>query len=98
MTHSFLYLGERFPRLRTRHVAPTEKRTRATGTAGASANFVRVENSNTIWTQLITGLHKRSAERRWRHDLLALDERLLKDIGVSRTEAEQAAGRPGVWI
>jgi uncharacterized protein YjiS (DUF1127 family) len=35
--------------------------------------------------------HERSRQRR---QLLSLDDRLLKDIGISRVDAEREAGKP----
>jgi uncharacterized protein YjiS (DUF1127 family) len=35
--------------------------------------------------------------RRQRLDLLSLDDHILKDIGISRADAERLAGRPFKW-
>jgi uncharacterized protein YjiS (DUF1127 family) len=36
--------------------------------------------------------------RRQRLDLLSLDDHILKDIGLSRADAERLAGRPFKWF
>jgi uncharacterized protein YjiS (DUF1127 family) len=84
MTDVFFSLADRFSRLRARQIAPTEKRTRADAT--------------NILGELATVLRNRRVRRRWQRDLRTLDDRLLRDIGVSRTDVEQAARRLRVWI
>lgn len=36
--------------------------------------------------------------RRERRELLALDDQMLRDIGINRGEAEQIAGKPFEWF
>lgn len=107
MPYAFFSLADRFTRLRARHIAPMDKRTRAIGAArtksvlrGMRTNpeFCDIDNSNDMLSQLVTALRNRRVRRRWQRDLRALDDRQLRDIGVSRTDAERAAHRPGFWI
>ena len=107
MTYAFLSLTDHYPRLRVRHVAPIEKRTRSIRVArtnselfGKRANpqFRAIAETNTVLGQLFTSWRNRRAQRRWQRDLRELDDRLLRDVGISRADVEQAAGRPGSWI
>jgi uncharacterized protein YjiS (DUF1127 family) len=107
MTYPFFSLADRFTRLRARHVVPIEKRTRAIGIArtksvlrGMRTNpeLHHTEDSTNVLGQLVTVLRNRRIRGRWQRDLRKLDDRLLRDIGVSRADAEQATQRLRVWI
>ena len=107
MTDVFFSLADRFSRLRARQIAPTEKRTRAIGVARTNSKLRGMRTNPEIWGsedatnilgELATVLRNRRVRRRWQRDLRTLDDRLLRDIGVSRTDAEQAARRLRVWI
>lgn len=47
-----------------------------------------------VLTTAIEWLEAYAEYRRQRHDLLSLDDHLLKDIGLSRSDAEQIASKP----
>lgn len=49
-------------------------------------------------TQLILKLEAYVEHRRQRRALLALNEHLLKDIGLSRGDAERIARQPFSWL
>ena len=108
MTYVFFSLADRFGRLRARHIAPIEKRSCSIGIVrpksilhGMRANpaLGDIKNSNGVLGQFVTALRNRHIRRRWQRDLGRLDDRLLRDIGVSRADAERAVRqRPGFWI
>ena len=98
MTQSITSLVERLPRLRVRHIAPIEKRTRFTGAIGTNPDVRDRKDTKNMLDQLIIALRNRSVRRHWQRDLRSLDDRLLRDIGVSRADAERAIRRPGFWI
>jgi uncharacterized protein YjiS (DUF1127 family) len=50
-----------------------------------------------FFTRLVMKLENYAEHKRQRHALRALDDRLLKDIGVSRAEAERIAAEPFRW-
>ncbi|MGB0085396.1 MAG: DUF1127 domain-containing protein [Rhodomicrobiaceae bacterium] len=47
-----------------------------------------------FFTRLVMTLEAYVQHRRQRHELLALDDHMLKDIGISRAEATRIAGQP----
>jgi len=107
MTYAFFSLADQFIRLRARHTAPIEKRTRAIGIAridpvlrGTRTNpeIRDTEYSTNMLGRLSSALRNRRIQRRWQRDLRRLDDRLLRDIGVSRADAEQATQRLQIWI
>ena len=98
MTQSIFSPDGRFPRLRVRHIAPIEKRSRSIGAARSNPDLHDRKESKNMLDQMMTALRNRNVRRRWQRDLLALDDRLLRDIGVARADAERAARRPGFWI
>lgn len=107
MTHAFMTLTDRFVRLRARTVAPVEKRTRlraidrlSVRLPGRRANpqlLVAADDEGLI-ARLRIGWHNRRMRRRWQRELSALDERLLRDVGLSRAETERIARLPCFWI
>lgn len=50
-----------------------------------------------FFTRLIMKIEDYAEHKRQRHALRTLDDRLLKDIGVSRAEAERIAAEPFSW-
>ncbi len=107
MAQAFFSLADRFSRLRARQIGPVDKRTRAIGVARANSILRRVRTSPEmrdteepikVWGRLATALRRRRIRQRWQRDLQTLDDRLLRDIGVSRADAEQAIRRLRIWI
>lgn len=63
--------------------------------AAASTHNTGDETSRTIWgTSLLRWCAQCSVRSRQRHALAQLDDRLLKDIGVTRRQALAEAGKP----
>ena len=50
-----------------------------------------------FFTRLVMKFENYAEHKRQRHALRTLDYRLLKDIGVSRAEAERIAAEPYRW-
>ncbi len=107
MTYAFFSLADRFSRLRARQIVPTEKRTRATGVARTNSILRGMrtnpeirgsEDATNVLGRLAATLRNRRVQRRWQRDLRALDDRLLRDIGVARADAERATQRLRIWI
>jgi uncharacterized protein YjiS (DUF1127 family) len=87
-----------FSRLWTRHFAPTEKRNWSIGGARPNPEIADPAHATNLADQLLTSLHNHNLRRRWKHELRALDDQQLRDIGVSRVEIERTAGRLRFWI
>ena len=66
--------------------------TAAPGAVPAADRVTRVV-SRSLW-QLLDMLFSAMERRKQRHALMRLDDYLLKDIGVSRSEAEQEVSKP----
>lgn len=95
MTQSFFQLakfslGGSFSHLRLRPIAPLAKGTWSIGGARANPDLREVNDSNTLFGQLMTTLRRRRIHQQWQRDLRALDDRQLRDIGISRADAERA--------
>jgi uncharacterized protein YjiS (DUF1127 family) len=50
-----------------------------------------------FFTRVVMKLEAYAEHKRQRQAIRALDDRLLKDIGVSRAEAERIAAEPFAW-
>jgi uncharacterized protein YjiS (DUF1127 family) len=50
-----------------------------------------------FFTRLVQRIEAYAEHKRQRHALRALDDRLLKDIGISRSEAERISAEPFRW-
>ena len=107
MTYAFFSLADRFARLRARQIAPIEKRTRVAGFVRANPilrgvrtnpEFHDNRNAVSMLDRFTTALQNRRVRRRWQRDLQTMDDRLLRDIGVARADAEQAIRRLRIWI
>jgi uncharacterized protein YjiS (DUF1127 family) len=84
--------------LRVRLNAPGAKRTWSIGGARTNPDLHAVNGSNTLFGQLTTALRRRRIRQQWQHDLRSLDDRQLRDIGISRANAEQTIERLRFWI
>lgn len=82
----------------TRHFAPIEKRNWSIGGARPNPAIADPAQSTNLVDQLLANLHNRSLRRRWKHELRALDNQQLRDIGVSRIEIGRTVGRLRFWI
>lgn len=51
-------------------------------------------HTQTRFTGIVTHIEDYLEQRRQRRELLALDDRMLKDIGLSVADAERIAGEP----
>jgi len=60
-------------------------------TYGAPARYAAAPPVFLKWLAALVHMHERSHQRK---ALLDLDARLLRDIGVTREQAEQEAGKP----
>lgn len=107
MTQPLLSLSDRFARLRARRIAPIEKRLRTlrivrrrNALRGTRSNpeLRETDPSAGLARRLIVAWHNRRVQRRWQRELAALDERLLRDAGISRHDFASKTRRPGVWI
>lgn len=98
MTQSFFQLADRFSHLRLRLIAPLAKGTWSIGGARANPDLRQVNDSNTLFGQLMTTLRKRRVRQQWQHDLRTLDDRQLRDIGISRADAGRTIDRIRFWI
>ena len=98
MTQLFFQLADRFSRLRLRPIAPLAKGIWSIGGARANPELSGVNDSNTLFGQLMTALRKRRVRQQWQRDLRTLDDRQLRDIGISRADAERTIDRIRFWI
>lgn len=98
MTHASFPLVGRFPRLRIRPIATFATRTWSIGGARTNPDLHDLNDSNTMFGQLITALRRRRIRQQWQHELRALDDRQLLDIGISRDDAERTIGQFRFWI
>ena len=111
MTHAFFSLTDRFRRFRVNRALSAGKRTRSLRIVRAKPTLRRerqnpelrtIAASDTLAVRLLSAWQNRRIRKRWRRELQDWDDRLLKDVGVSRADAEQAfrraVRRPGVWI
>jgi uncharacterized protein YjiS (DUF1127 family) len=62
----------------------------------ASLPEMRTETS--FLSRAMKKLEEYAEHRRQRVDLLTLDDHMLKDIGISRADADRLAGRPFKWV
>jgi uncharacterized protein YjiS (DUF1127 family) len=65
-------------------------------TSYASLPEMRTETS--FLSRAMKKLEEYAEHRRQRVDLLTLDDHMLKDIGISRADADRLAGRPFKWV
>lgn len=103
MTQSFFQqasvsLGGIFSRLRDRLNATIAGRTWSIGGARANPELHDFNGSNTLFGPLLTAVHRWRMQRRWERDLRALDDRQLRDIGITRANAEHTLKRIRFWI
>jgi len=98
MTQLFFQLADSFSRLRIHPINRRAKPAWSIGGARMNPEIHDVNGSNTMFGQLMTALRRRRIRRQWQHDLQTLDDRQLRDIGVSRAEAERTVERLRFWI
>lgn len=87
-----------FFRLRVRPNAPFSKRAWSIGDARANPDLREVNDSNTLFGQLMTTLRRRRIRQQWQRDLRTLDDRQLRDTGISHADAERTIDRIRFWI
>ncbi len=61
--------------------------------ARANPEIHNFNGSNTLLGPLLTAVRRRRIRQRWERDLRALDDRQLRDIGISRANAERTIKR-----
>lgn len=64
----------------------------------AYAPLPETSDDATLFSRAMRKLEDYVEHRRQRLDLLSLDEHILKDIGLSRADAERLAGRSFKWF
>ena len=65
------------------------------------ASYAPLSNEGTeigLLSRIMKKLEDFSEHRRQRLDLLSLDDHILKDIGISRADADRLARRPFKWV
>jgi len=108
MRHLLPLSPDQFGRARTRRVTPREQRLRATAPVGTAARLrairtnpqlLAVTASHSPVERLAIHMHNWATRRRWRRELQALDDRQLRDVGLSRLDiARVVRQRPGFWV
>lgn len=98
MTQLLYQLADSFSRLRIRPHAHPVKRAWSIGGARTNPELRNFNESNTMFGQLITALRRRRIRQQWERDLRELDDRQLRDIGISRANAEHTIKRIRFWI
>lgn len=81
-----------------RHFGALEKRNWSIGGARPNPETRDLNQSQYMLGRLTTALLRRRIRRQWQHDLRALDDRQLSDIGISRDDAERTIDRIRFWI
>ena len=64
----------------------------------AYAPFPEKTANESLFSRAMRKIEDYVEHRRQRVDLLSLDEHILKDIGISRADAERLARRPFKWV
>lgn len=62
------------------------------------ASIPEPHSSTGFFSRAMKRLEDYVEHRRQRLDLLSLDDHMLKDIGISRADAERLARRPFKWV
>lgn len=97
MTQSYFSLGGRFSRLWGRPTA-ISNRTWSIGGARTNPDLRGLNQSQNMLDQLIAALRRRRIRRQWESELRTLNDRQLRDIGISRADAEKTIERLRFWI
>jgi len=98
MTSLLLQMTDYFFRFRARVFAPRIVRNWSLGGARANPELAGVDRSRSMADLVIGAWRRYRIRQRWQRDLRALDDRQLRDIGISRLDAEQTIKRLRFWI
>lgn len=98
MTPLLPQLSQRLSHLLPRAGALVAKRNWTMGGARANPDLRGVESAENFLGQLQAALRRYRIRRRWQRDLQMLDDRQLRDIGVSRDDAERVIRQIRFWI
>ena len=98
MTHALFLWAGGFARMRAGAPDPAEKQIRAIGVARARARLRGkrpnpalhdVATARNVAGRLVAAWYNHRAEKRWQRELQALDDRQLRDIGITRGDADR---------